>query len=186
MSILLLAVLSMAAAIVQGPTNLIENPAAERGADAWQGEGSALVEEFEGNRCFVVRNGGKFTQTVKIPVEAAGKFVLFIAHVAGERIPSDVTDRPYLYGLTWSADGRRILLHNQAATMRSDAEHANQWTKAWGVFPVSDGASSISYQLGQALRRGSPYTGSAARFDDVGLFVFNTRIEAEAFVSRYR
>ena len=186
MSILLLAVLSLAAAIVQGPTNLIENPAAERGADAWQGEGSALVEEFDGNRCFVVRNGGKFRQTVNIPVEAVGRVVLFIAHVSGERIASDITDLPYLYALTLSADGRRILLHNQTATMRSDAKRANQWTKAWGVFPVSDGASSISYQLGQGLTRGRPYTGSAARFDDVGLFVFNTRSEAEAFVSRYR
>jgi hypothetical protein len=186
MSMILGAVLSLTAAVVQGPTNLIENPAAERGADAWQSEGHAVVEEFDGNRCFVVRNGGRFRQTVNLPAGAVGKFVLFIAHLSGERIASDITDRPYLYGLTLSADGRRILLHNQHATMRGDAERVNQWTKAWGVFPVSDGSSSISYQLGQGLRRGSPHTGSAARFDDVGLFVFNTRSEAEEFVSRYR
>jgi hypothetical protein len=186
MSMFLVAVLSLIAAIIQGPANLIENPAAERGADAWQGEGHAVVEEFNGNRCFVVRNGGKFRQTVNLPVEAARKFVLFIAHVSGERIASDITDRPYLYGLTLSVDRRRILLYNQAATMRGDAGRANQWTKAWGVFQVPDGSSSISYQLGQGLRRGSPHTGSAARFDDVGLFVFNTRSDAEEFVARYR
>ena len=186
MAMFLVFVLSLTATVVQEPTNLIENPAADRGADAWQAEGHAVVEEFNGNRCFVVRNGGRFRQMVSLPVEAAGKFVLFIGHLSGERMASDITDRPYLYGLTLSVDGRRILLHNQAATMRGDAESADQWTKAWGVFPVSDGSSSISYQLAQGLRRGSPHTGSAARFDDVGLFVFNTRREAEAFVSRYR
>lgn len=171
---------------IQGPRNLVDNSAADRGTDAWRPEGTAVVEEFNGNRCFVVRNGGRLRQKVTLPADAAGKFVLFIAHVSGERVASDITDRPYLYGLTFSVDGRHILLHNQAETMRSNAERVDQWTKAWGVFPVPDHSAAIWYQLGQGRRNGSPHTGSAARFDDVGLFVFDTRSEAEAFVSRYR
>jgi hypothetical protein len=175
-----------AATLAQRRANLIENPAAEHGTDAWRADGEAFIEEFDGNRCFVVRNGGRFRQTVDLPAAASGKVALFIAHVSGERVASDITDRPYLYGLTFSADGRRILLHNQADTMRSHAERPNQWTKVWGIFPIPDGSSSISFQLGQALRRASPHTGSVARFDDVGLLVFETRRAAEEFVLRYR
>jgi hypothetical protein len=166
-----------AATLAQSRANLIENPAAEHGTDAWRADGEAFIEEFD---------GGRFRQTVDLPAAASGKFALFIGHVSGERVASDITDRPYLYGLTVSADGRRILLHNQAETMRSHAERPNQWTKVWGIFPVPDGSSSISFQLGQALRRASPHTGSVARFDDVGLLVFETRRAAEEFVLRYR
>ena len=154
----------------------------------WRGDGEVTVEEFEGNRCFVLRNGARLTQEVELPRDSAEKFVLFIAHVFGERTdhPGDITDQPYLYGLTLSADRRRILLHNQAASMGGLAAPPGQWGKSWGVFKIPDGASSIVYQLAQGLRRGTLRDGSAARFDDVGLFIFDTREAAETFVHRYR
>ncbi len=185
---LLLCASAPASAVAQGPTNLLADTAAERITDTWRIEGHATVEEFDGNHCFVVRNGAKLQQRVELPPSASGQYALFIAHVSGERTAPEagITDRPYLYGLTFSADGRRIVSYNQANTMRSLATRSNEWTKAWGIFRIPDGASSISYQLGQALRRGVPHDGSAARFDDVGLFVFETREAAEAFVTRYR
>jgi hypothetical protein len=175
-------------AAAQDSMNLLVNTAADSGLSTWRVDGEAAVEEFEGNRCFVLRNGARLTQEVELPGDSAGKFVLFIAHVFGERTdrPEDITDQPYLYGLTLSADRRRILLHNQAATMGGLAVPPGQWGKSWGVFRVPEGASSILYQLGQGLRRGTLRNGSAARFDDVGLFVFNTRDAAERFVQRYR
>ena len=179
-------VLASVSPVAQSPTNLVLNPSGEHGATEWQAQGSARVEEFEGNRCFVVRNGGKFLQTIDLPRSAAGKFVLFVAHVSSERAAADVTDRPYLYGLTFSADRKQIVLHNQMSTMSGGANSSNQWAKAWGVFRIPEDVSFISYQLRQGLRRGIPHTGAPARFDDVGLFVFDARADAEAFVSRYR
>jgi hypothetical protein len=135
----------------------------------------------------VLRNGGSFQQIVELQPTAAGLYVLFVAHVSAERTAPEaaITDRPYLYGLTMSSDGRRILMHHHATTMRSLASTANEWTIAWGVFQVPDGASSISFQMKQALRLGTPHDGSAARFDDVGLFLFRTREAAEDFAARY-
>jgi hypothetical protein len=67
----------------QSPSNLLANTAAESEA-GWIAHGPATVEEFEGNRCFVLRNGARFTQDVDVAVASAGKFVLFIGHVFGE------------------------------------------------------------------------------------------------------
>lgn len=176
------------APVAQPPVNLVVNSSGEFGPTPWQAQGNALVEEFDGDQCFVVRNGGKFVQSVSLPPAAAagGRFVLFVAHVSSDRAATDITDRAYLYGLTYTADGKRILSHHQGPLMSGNAQTANQWTTAWGVFPIPENASSISYQLGQGSRKGVPHTGAAARFDDIGLFVFETRADAEAFVSRYR
>jgi hypothetical protein len=175
-------------AVAQNPANLLTNTAAESGVAGWIADGQATVEEFEGNHCFVLRNGARFTQEVDLPAASAGKFVLFIGHVFGERRDrsGDITDQPYLYGLTRSSDKRRVLLHNQAATMGGLSVPPGQWGKSWGVFKIPEDSSSISYQLGQGLRRGTDRNGSAARFDDLGLFIFNTREAADAFVTRYR
>ena len=146
-AVLLFAALASVTALAQEPTNLIANPAAEHDANGWRASGDAIVQEFDGNRCFVIRNGGTFRQSVNLPSDSGGKVVLFIAHVSGERVAADITDRPYLYGLTVHADGRRILQYNQASTMLGQGERSNQWTKAWGVFAIPEGASTISYQL---------------------------------------
>ena len=184
----LIAVLTPCVVYSQGPVNLVANPTAEFGSFGWRVDGEAAADEFDGNRCFILRNGARLTQAVKLPAGSAGKFALFIAHTIGDRTdrPDDITDRPYLNGLTLSADGRRILLHNQAPTMGSLAIPPGQWGKSWGVFEIPKGASSIIYQLAQGSRRGTARDGSAARFDDVGLFVFDTRQAAVAFVRRYR
>jgi hypothetical protein len=39
--------------------------------------------------------------------------------------------------------------------------------------------------LNQALRRGVPHDGSAARFDDLGLYLFPTEEEAKTFAASY-
>jgi len=170
------------------PRNLLTNTAAEDELNFWQVEGDAIVEEFNGNRCFVVRNGGRLTQEVELPDSPTYRFLVFLGHGSGGRVDSysGITDRPYLYGLMKTTDGRRIAGYNQGETMRSQVSKADGWSKLWGVFEVPPNASRVVFQMSQGLRRGVPHDGSAARFDDVGLFLFANRNDAEAFVERYR
>lgn len=169
----------------QGPRNLLENPSAADGLTGWRTRGDAKIQDVALDLCFVVRNGGTFQQRVALPPDAPGKFVLFIARVSSERVEADITDRPYLYGITWSAEGR-ALIYNQGQAMRGIGTVPNEWATAWGIFLVPENAVAITFDLNQALRRGVPHTGSAARFDDAGLYVFDTRDEAEAFVRSYK
>ena len=61
---------------------------------------------------------------------------------------------------------------------------ANEWVKMSGIFKVPEGASKIRFFLNQGLGRGVERDGSAARFDDVGLYIFPTEEEAKAFARR--
>jgi hypothetical protein len=62
----------------------------------------------------------------------------------------------------------------------------NEWVKAWGIFKVLDGTGAIRYFLNQAERKDLPQNGSAARFDDLGIYLFETEEEASAFVETYK
>src|SRR5882762_3740408 len=57
------------------PQNLLTNSAAEYGLDSWLVEGDVTVEEFNGNRCFVVRNGGQLMQEVELPRSTTSGFL---------------------------------------------------------------------------------------------------------------
>jgi len=170
------------------PQNLLTNSAAEYGLDSWLVGGDVTVEEFNGNRCFVVRNGGQLMQEVELPRSTTSGFLVFVGHGSTSRVDPDsgITDRPYLYGLMKTADGRRILGYNQGETMRSHTTKPDDWATLWGVFEVPAGTSRVVFEMSQGLRLGIPHNGSPARFDDVGLFVFANPNDAEAFVQRYR
>jgi len=55
----------------------------------------------------------------------------------------------------------------------------------WGIFKVPERTKRIRFFLSQASRRGVPHNGSAARFDNLGLYLFSTKQDAEAFVNEY-
>ena len=62
----------------------------------------------------------------------------------------------------------------------------NEWVPAWGIFQVPSGTGAIRFFLDQAERKDVPQNGSAARFDDLGLYLFDTEKEASAFVKSYK
>lgn len=171
---------------VPAPTNLLRNTSGELGLSGWVTAGAARVEEYDGNRCFVARNGGSFEQAVPLPPDAEGRLLLFIGRASAERIrPQGITGLPYLYGRLMTADGTRILSYLQGQRMMLEGRDPNEWATLWGVFPVATGTRRVVFSLNQALANGLPHDGAAARFDDVGLFLFATREEAEAFARRY-
>ena len=69
--------------------------------------------------------------------------------------------------------------------MLGRAEKTNQWVTVWGMFEVPSATSKILFFLNQAERKDLPQNGSAAWFDDLGLYLFSTEAEGKAFVQAY-
>lgn len=187
--LLLLVGLASASAVAQ-TDNLLQNPKADLGAERWRVVGQVDVEEANGNRVFVVRNGGYFLQDVALPEGSAGRYALFIGRGSSERVNSDgaITGLPYLYGYMMAPgrpDAGHVLAYLQGQRMLGRAAFAGDWVKMWGIFRVPEGTGTIRFFLNQALRRGVPHNGSAARFDDVGLYLFQTEAEARSFAANY-
>jgi hypothetical protein len=172
--------------------NLLQNPSANDGANLWQAFGDATIDQtLESNPYFTVRNNGYFLQDVTLPEGSVGKYVLLIGRVSSERINADgaITGLPYLYGYMMEGAtprGGRILSYLQGQQMICGSRMENEWVTAWGIFQVLDGTGAIRYFLNQAERKDIPQNGSAARFDDLGIYLFETEEEASAFVETYK
>lgn len=173
--------------------NLLKNPTADEAVSYWQAVGDAFVEQLPGKGShFRVRNKGYFRQDVLLPSGAEGKYVLLIGRVASERIDPDgaITGLPYLYGYLMTgtnprAKDSRILAYLQGQQMLCAAKEEGEWVTAWGIFPVAPGTGVLSFFLNQAERKDVPQSGSVARFDELGLYLFDTEIEAATFVKTY-
>jgi hypothetical protein len=70
--------------------------------------------------------------------------------------------------------------------MRCSATRENEWVTAWGIFDIPSQATGIRFFLNQAERKGVPQNGSAARFDKLGLYIFESESDARAFASEYK
>jgi hypothetical protein len=189
LAILLLAGLQLSSVCQAQATNLLRNGNANAESAFWRAYGEATVERTTGNNlCFVVRNGGHFMQDVELPKGAVGQYAVFIGRGSSERINADgaITGLPYLYGYMMEKgrpDRKEILAYLQGQQMRSRSVIRDEWVQMWGIFEVPEGTNTIRFFLNQAERKGVPQNGSAARFDDLGLFLFATKEEAEVFVT---
>lgn len=166
-------------------TNLLRNPNVAEGASYWKVEGRAAIEESTGS--FVVRDGGLFHQQVTLPAGSAGQYVVVIASAASERVNADgaITGLPSLYGYMMTPvapGGGRIYAYLQGQQMLSSSRVENEWVRLWGVFRVPPAAGRIQLFLQQAVSKGVPFNGSAARFRDPGIYLFKTELQARAFV----
>lgn len=182
--------LGLAAMSTNAQTNLLDNPNADEGAGHWRKYGDAKVEQTsDGNWRFVVRNGGHFWQDAVLQEDSVGKYALMIGRASSERINSNgaITGLPYLYGYMMKGDPStgRINSYLQGQKMLCSSATANEWLTVWGIFEVPSGTGAIRFFLNQAERRGLPQNGSAAWFDDLGLYLFASEAEGEAFVHTY-
>ena len=166
--------------------NLLENSDGSAGGAGWWPTGDARVENCGGNPCFAVRNRGAFHQKVLLPADAEGQYLVAIGSGANERIGESITDNGHLYGLFGTADGFLFVGYLQGQSMRAESSEPNVWVKMSGIFPIPAGAAQVKLDLSQAEARGVPRNGSAARFDDVGLFVFAAESEARDFIARWK
>jgi WD40 repeat protein len=174
---------------VLSQTNYLNNPNANQHQQFWKASGEAAIEECgPGNPCFATRWDGQLVGTAELPADATGKYMLLIGSAAAERAhekSGDQTGEAYIHGYGESLDPNLVLgKHYSARTLQTDTRYANTWSTIWGVFEVGEGIRKINFEIRQSDGR-SAKTGSASRFDDLGVFLFDTAQQAESFVSHY-
>ena len=170
-------------------TNLLENPNGTQHEQFWRTSGDVSIEECDpGNPCFVTRWDGEFKGTARLPANAQGRYLLLIGTAASERVNPegwDQTGAAYISGFG-APDSYENALgeHYTADTLKTDIREDHGWTTIWGVFQVGDAIRTVDFKIRQADGR-SAKDGSAARFDDLGVFLFDSEAQAKAFVPRY-
>jgi len=173
--ILAIAFLAATTVVAQSGSNYL--------AEKWNKSGETVTEMDGVQTIFVLRNQGSFSQDVSLPKGSSGKFVLFIGRCSSERVEPDgvITGLPYLYGYMHSEKKIEDYLQN----MLCRPGKPDVWVTTHGVFKIPPNANRITYFLNQAERRYVPQNGSAARFADVGLYIFDTEVEARTFVADF-
>jgi hypothetical protein len=176
---------------VGAQTNLLLNPNADSKAENWRVSGQAAVEEFNGDKVFVIHNRGSFSQDVNLTESDIGKFALFIGRGSSERIDADgaITGLPYLYGYMMNSGnpkGGRIYAYLQGQQMLARPPYQDEWVVMYGIFRIPEKTGTIRFFLSQAERKYVPQNGSAARFDNIGLYLFETEEDALRFAKAYK
>jgi hypothetical protein len=189
MPLLLLLSLLVSAAMAQAPPavaarNLLNNPAADRSLAGWLPYGSVGVELCDGDPCFVLRDRGSLQQSIELPRDSGGRFLVIIGSGWTERLhETAITGLPYLYGSV--LQGRRIIAYFQGQQMRARPAATRVWVPMFGIYQVPEGGGMLTVRASLAEARGVPQNGSAARVDDLGCYVFATAEEARAFVAAW-
>jgi hypothetical protein len=185
----LLLSLFVTAALAQAPPvtaarNLLNNPGGDHSLAGWLASDAVRVERCDGDPCFVLKNQGQLQQFVELPADSSGRFLVIIGSGRTERIhPSAITGLPYLYGSV--LNGPRITAYFQGQQMRARPANTDEWVPMFGIFQLPADGGMLSIQASLAEARGVPQNGSAARFDDLGCYVFATAEEAQAFVAAW-
>lgn len=173
--------------------NMLNGPYAEENTDQWIAFGDALIEKVNGNPCFTIRDGGYFIQDITLTDNDVGKYALLVGIVSSDHIDSDgkITGLPYLYaymmnkGNLENIDDININEYLLVTDMLYTPFDENEWIVIWDIFSVPKDTGTIRLFLKQAEQQGAPHNGSRALFDDLGIYLFTSFNDAEAFVNEY-
>lgn len=179
---------------VGAQTNLLLNGKADSETEHWNVKYHTTVEEFNGDKVFVLRNDGNLQQWFQLKEEAIGKYALFIGRVIG-RVTSkraDADDKtppntPYLFVATLVP---KIVI-SEGQILSDDAKGENDWHTIYAIhqLPKENFSGFLKCSLHQRnSRKGEnvPNEGSSVRFDNLGLYLFETEKDALEFARTYK
>jgi hypothetical protein len=173
--------------------NVLNGPNADADLEYWITAGNTVVEEVDGDPCFVIRDGGYFTQEIVLSDNTDGQFAVLTGLVSSKRSNTNgtITGMPYIYGYMMEAEdldsGATTPIHSflQVLDYRYDIKSESDWLSISGIFPVPEDTGRIMVFLKQAKQRGIAYNNSESRFDNLGVYLFSSAEEAKAFVDEY-
>lgn len=172
---------------IDGIANLIGDNNAAKPTPVWTSEGETRIEPGQdGNNVFAVRYGGSFWQEFKLE-ESTGRFALLVAWASSERINpgGEQTGLPYLHGYMLSKDASTQTTKNlQGQQLMLSASSENEWGILYGIFEIPPDTGSIRFFMQQADGK-QAQNGSYARFDEPGIFIFDSEEEALKFMREY-
>ncbi len=96
------------------------------------------------------------------------------------------TGLPYIYGYMLNhKDKHKIDAYLKGQQMLHTQPEPDGWGIIWGIFQIPQKTGSIRFFMQQA-DGSEPQNGSAARFDDPGIFIFDTEKQAKDFIDNYK
>jgi hypothetical protein len=179
-----------ATTIVGAQTNLLLNGKADSKTEHWSLKYNTTVEEFNGDKVFVLRNDGNLQQFVQLTDEAIGKYALLIGRVSSQRADVDgktTPNTPYFSVATLVPN----IVIGEGQILPDDAKGENDWHTIYAIhqLPKEDFLGFLKCSLHQRnSRKGEnvPNEGSAVRFDNLGLYLFETEEDALKFAKAYK
>ncbi|MEO8072407.1 MAG: hypothetical protein ABI686_04085 [Acidobacteriota bacterium] len=188
--VLTLGCILFATTIVGAQTNLLLNGQADYKTEHWNVKYNTTVEEFNGDKVFVLRNDGNLQQWFQLKDEAIGKYALLIGRVSSQRANVDgktTPNTPYLFVATLVP---KIVI-GEGQILPDDAKGENDWHTIYAIhqLPKEEFSGFLKCSLHQRnSRKGEnvPNEGSAVRFDNLGLYLFDTEEDALKFAKAYK
>ena len=168
--------------------NLVDNGTADDGRAAWWFSGNAKVGDCDGDPCFALQQGDSIHQTVVLPRDVGGRYLVLIGSGQIERLGAagDITGQPSLYTTVGSTNVGRISAHLQGQQLRGQPTRPLQWVTMSGVFRMPEDAYQVTLQIRRASARGGTDPGGVTRYDNLGVHAFDTEEEARAFIASWR
>jgi WD40 repeat protein len=170
-----------------GRPNLLLNPKANQKQFFWETRGSAFVTLWRrGNPGFGLQVGGGQWQDVALN-GADGKTVLLLGEVAAETpLPNSRHGRPYLYATLHADDEEPIARLTHPKTLIGTSNQPYIWSTAWAAFPIpkGKGVKRLRFHMAQAVDGDARLP--AAYFDNLGVYLFDTPADANAFMAKLR
>jgi hypothetical protein len=170
--------------IVSAQTNLLLNGQADSKTEHWDVL-ETTVEEFNGDKVFVFHNGGSLRQLVKLTDAAVGKYVLFIGRISSEGanvVDKSNTNLPLIFVANLIPSGSS---KGKGQIIRDDAKGENDWDTIYTIYQLTN-KGIIECWLLQHREQNVPNEGSAVRFDNLGLYLFETKEDALKFAKAYK
>lgn len=172
---------------IDGTLNLIGDNNAAKQTPVWNSEGETRIETGQdGNHVFAVRYSGSFWQEVKLK-DFTGRYALLIAWASSERVNpgGEQTGLPYLHGYMLHKETPTQTTQNlQGQQLMLSTTTPNQWGLLYGIFEIPPETGSIRFFMQQADGK-QAQNGSYARFDEPGIFIFDSEEEAQKFMREY-
>ena len=159
--------------------NYLRNPSADDGFYAWKTYGDMRLAQASGDPCFESQFGGYAYQDVDIS-QLEGSWLLLVGMTSSERV-GDFTGLGYLYGYFLNAiSPNQIEGYIEGQNLRSSASAPFDWVLVYGMFNIPAETGSIRVLLNVAERQDVPHNGSRTWFDDIGVYIYRSRSEAES------
>ena len=138
--------------------------------------------DFNSNDVFYVQHTAssiaRIRQSVSIPSSFENKYLLVIGYGwLKHELPGGV-NHPYLWG-TQRDDEGLIITYMTGGMTHDGAEEA--WKTMCRIFQIQPGAATIMIQLSCSINALQPNDETLSIIDDVGLYVFDTQLEAENY-----
>ncbi len=144
------------------------------------------IIETKAGACLDLPNGFMAGTRFDLPHGTTGRYLVSVCRGTVEQVAGTGTRvAPVLSVLLLATDqaGARVVAQT-GGTCRGNA--SNGWVDLADIVEIPSTTTAIEFDILQDRQTGAELTGQSARLRDLGLYLFDSKEEADAFVSEFR